>query len=44
MAVNVSSQQFYRGNIVDSVETALRETGLEPRWLEMELTESLTLD
>ena len=44
MAVNVSAQQFYRGNIVDSVETALRETGLEPRWLEIELTESLTLD
>ena len=44
MAVNVSAQQFYRGNIVDSVKTALRETGLEPRWLEIELTESLTLD
>ncbi len=44
MAVNVSAQQFYRGNLVESVERALRETGLEPRWLEIELTESLTLD
>jgi diguanylate cyclase (GGDEF)-like protein/PAS domain S-box-containing protein len=44
VAVNVSAQQFYRGNIVDSVKRALRETGLEPRWLEIELTESLTLD
>ncbi|MGA2084760.1 MAG: EAL domain-containing protein [Terracidiphilus sp.] len=44
MAVNVSSQQFYRGNIVDSVERALRESGLEPKWLELELTESLTLN
>ena len=44
VAVNVSAQQFYRGDLVDSVERALRESGLEPRWLEIELTESLTLD
>jgi diguanylate cyclase (GGDEF)-like protein/PAS domain S-box-containing protein len=44
VSVNVSSQQFYRGNIVDSVKRALRETGLQPKWLELELTESLTLD
>ncbi|MGP8175319.1 MAG: putative bifunctional diguanylate cyclase/phosphodiesterase [Terracidiphilus sp.] len=44
MAVNVSSQQFYRGNIVESVERALRESGLDPKWLELELTESLTLN
>ena len=44
MTVNVSSQQLYRGNLVDAVERTLRETGLEPKWLELELTESLTLD
>jgi diguanylate cyclase (GGDEF)-like protein len=44
VTVNVSAQQFYRGNIVGTVERALRETGLEPEWLELELTESLTLD
>ena len=44
MAVNLSSQQFYLGDIVRSVETVLRETGLDPKWLEIELTESLTLD
>jgi EAL domain-containing protein (putative c-di-GMP-specific phosphodiesterase class I) len=44
VAVNLSSQQFCRGNIVGSVETVLRETGLDPKWLELELTESLTLD
>jgi diguanylate cyclase (GGDEF)-like protein/PAS domain S-box-containing protein len=43
-AVNVSSQQLYRGNLVDAVKRTLRETGLEPKWLELELTESLTLD
>ena len=44
VAVNVSAQQFYRGDIVSSIDRALRETGLEARWLEIELTESLTLD
>src|ERR1019366_6181396 len=44
VTVNVSAQQFYRGNIVGTVERVLRETGLEPEWLELELTESLTLD
>jgi diguanylate cyclase (GGDEF)-like protein/PAS domain S-box-containing protein len=44
MAVNVSGQQFFRGDIVNDVQTALRETGLDSQWLELELTESLTLD
>jgi EAL domain-containing protein (putative c-di-GMP-specific phosphodiesterase class I) len=44
VAVNVSAQQFYRGSIVDSVKRALRESGLAPEWLELELTEGLTLD
>lgn len=43
-AVNVSAQQFYRGNIVEIVRAALTESGLDPQWLELELTESLTLD
>ena len=44
VAVNVSAQQFQRGDIVSTVGRTLRETGLRPRWLELELTESLTLD
>ncbi|MGA9465004.1 MAG: EAL domain-containing protein [Terracidiphilus sp.] len=44
VAVNVSSQQFYQGNIVDTVATVLRETKLDPKYLELELTESQTLD
>ena len=44
VAVNVSAQQFYRGDIADSVERTLRETDLSPEFLELELTESLTLD
>jgi diguanylate cyclase (GGDEF)-like protein/PAS domain S-box-containing protein len=44
MAVNLSAQQFYRGDIVTAVKDVLRETGLDPGRLELELTESLTLD
>jgi diguanylate cyclase (GGDEF)-like protein/PAS domain S-box-containing protein len=44
VAVNVSAQQFLRGNIVNAVRSALCESGLDPQWLELELTESLTLD
>jgi EAL domain-containing protein (putative c-di-GMP-specific phosphodiesterase class I) len=44
MAVNVSAQQFYRGGLVHIVEEALRISGLESKWLELELTETLTLD
>ncbi len=44
MAVNLSAQQFYRGDMVRTVREALDETGLAPQWLELELTESLTLD
>ncbi len=44
MGVNVSATQFYRGDIVDTVAEVLRETGLDPTLLELELTESLTLD
>lgn len=44
MAVNLSAQQFYRGDIVRSVKQALAEANLAPQWLDLELTESLTLD
>lgn len=44
VAVNLSAQQFYRGDIVQAVKHALERSGLDPQWLELELTESLTLD
>jgi diguanylate cyclase (GGDEF)-like protein/PAS domain S-box-containing protein len=44
VAVNLSAQQFYRGDIVGTVEKVLYETGLSPEWLDLELTETLTLD
>ncbi len=36
--VNVSSVQFKQGDIVKSVSSALASSGLEPRYLELELT------
>ena len=44
VAVNLSAQQFYRDDLVETVAQTLAETGLAPEWLELELTETLTLD
>ncbi|NTV09550.1 MAG: EAL domain-containing protein [Zoogloea sp.] len=40
MAVNLSPRQFRHPGLVEDVEAILRETGLAPRWLELEITES----
>jgi EAL domain-containing protein (putative c-di-GMP-specific phosphodiesterase class I) len=40
VAVNVSAVQFSRADFVDTVVEVLRETGLNPRLLDLELTES----
>lgn len=44
VAVNVSVRQFLQDDIVDVVSAALSESGIEPRQLELELTESLLMD
>ncbi|MEF3303225.1 EAL domain-containing protein [Paenibacillus sp. GYB003] len=44
VAVNLSSQQFHRGNCVETVERVLRNTGLDPKYLGIEITESVTMD
>jgi len=43
MAINVSAAQFRHETFVATVRKVLSETGLEPRYLELELTESLLL-
>ena len=40
LAINLSPLQFRKGDIVASVAKALNETGLDPRLLELEITES----
>lgn len=41
IAVNISARQFYQQDIVETVVRVLKETGLEPKYLELELTESI---
>ena len=43
IAVNLSAVQFKRGDIEQSVTRALEESGLEPAFLELELTESILI-
>ncbi|MFO6418832.1 putative bifunctional diguanylate cyclase/phosphodiesterase [Hylemonella sp. W303a] len=43
MAVNLSAVQFRRGDVQTIVAQALRDTGLAPEQLELELTESILL-
>ncbi|HXO61607.1 MAG TPA: EAL domain-containing protein [Candidatus Acidoferrales bacterium] len=43
MAVNVSSVEFRNDDFLEGISTILQETGLEPRHLELELTESVLM-
>ena len=43
MAVNLSSIQFKRGNLLETIANALKSTGLPAHLLELELTESILL-
>jgi EAL domain-containing protein (putative c-di-GMP-specific phosphodiesterase class I) len=40
MSVNLSAEQFQQGNLLDVVRSALQESGIQPAFLELELTES----
>ena len=44
VAVNLSPQQFHQPNLVDMVAQILQQTGLEPNWLELEITESALIE
>ncbi|WP_052352775.1 sensor domain-containing protein [Neobacillus dielmonensis] len=39
VAVNVSAHQIYRSNLVETIQRVLKQTGLEAKWLEIEITE-----
>ncbi len=41
MAVNISARQFQRSGFAETVKQALEHSGLDPHYLELELTESL---
>lgn len=44
IGVNMSPRQFLRPAIVNEVQQILQETGLEPAYLELEITETLLMD
>ncbi|NMB42071.1 MAG: EAL domain-containing protein [Firmicutes bacterium] len=43
VAVNLSAIQFNNPRIVDTVDNVLRKTGLDPKYLELEITESIAI-
>ena len=44
VAVNLSARQFKQPNLVSVVSQALADSGLEPRFLELEITESIAME
>lgn len=44
VSVNLSMKQFRSGTLLASVQRALEESGLRPRYLELELTETVLVD
>jgi EAL domain-containing protein (putative c-di-GMP-specific phosphodiesterase class I) len=44
LSVNISARQLHRVEIVDEVSQALRSSGLDPKRLVLEITESLLVD
>ncbi len=43
VSVNLSMAQFYHPQLVDIIDEILGTTGLEPQWLELEITEAVIL-
>jgi diguanylate cyclase (GGDEF)-like protein len=44
IAVNISARQFKEPNFIKLVAKVLQETGLDPQWLELEITESIAME
>lgn len=44
VAVNLSLGQLFQENFANEVKTILNKTGLEPQYLELEITESMTMN
>ncbi|MGQ8871395.1 EAL domain-containing protein [Paenibacillus sp. TSA_86.1] len=44
VSVNLSSQQFHQPDLVEQVKNALSESGLDAKYLELEITESMMMD
>lgn len=44
MSVNLSFRQFSRRDLIGKIAGVLAETGLDPKYLKLEITESMTMD
>jgi len=44
ISVNLSGKQFAQQNLIQQIESALTETGLDPRSLRLEITESVVVE
>jgi diguanylate cyclase (GGDEF)-like protein len=44
MSVNLSSRQFSQPHLIDQIEQTLAETGIAPRCLQLEITESVVME
>jgi diguanylate cyclase len=44
VSVNLSTLQFQQSNLVDSIAGLLENIGLNPRWIKLEITESMAMD
>ncbi len=43
VAVNISARQFREKSLLQVIQNILEQTGLEPKWLELEVTESVIM-
>lgn len=43
VSINLTAVDFYQTDVTGLIKSALDETGLDPQWLDVELTESLAL-
>lgn len=44
LSVNLSARQFRYANLVDMIESAITKSGIDPQYLDLELTESTIMD
>lgn len=44
MSINLSAKQFMKNDLIESITSVLDETNLTPDFLELEITESMTMD
>ena len=44
VAVNISARQFRDANLLATIESAIAESGIEPRCLELEITETVAME